>query len=277
MNELIKRILVAVIGAPLVIFLIISGGNYFLLLALVIGMVSLWEFYTMFRQKELFAYRVPGVVIGAAVLATIALNLIWLPVVLLLGFAILLLLSIRKQEAIASLNAAITVSGVLYIAVFLGALLHLRLNFEAWYPSIQSGYAGGKLILLAFLAIWICDIAAYFCGKAFGKHKLAPSVSPKKTIEGAVSGLVGAIATAVGIGMLLLPQLPLGDLLATGLIAGVFGQMGDLVESRFKRDAGVKDSSSLLPGHGGLLDRFDSLIFVSPFLWCWFFMTQLMV
>ncbi|MEL6823071.1 MAG: phosphatidate cytidylyltransferase, partial [Calditrichota bacterium] len=203
-----------------------------------------------------------------------ALNISLLAPVSLAGIAFILILSIRKQQEVAALNAAITITGLAYIAIFMGALLHLRLNFEIWYPQYAGSLAGGLLILLVFLSIWVCDIAAYFCGKAFGKHKLAPSVSPKKTIEGAIAGLLGAILVAVGLGTIMLPETTVRDLLVTGFVAGIFGQIGDLIESRFKRDAGVKDSSAILPGHGGLLDRFDSLIFVSPFLWCWFYLMQ---
>jgi len=274
LSELTKRVLVAVIGAPLVIYLIISGGYLFLVLALIIGLVSLWEFYNMFSERKVYAYQYAGLVAAAAMLVSIALNTALLAPVTLGGIALILLLSIRKQQEVAALNTAITITGLAYIAVFMGALLHLRLNFETWYPQYAGSRAGGLLILLVFLSIWICDIAAYFCGKAFGKHKLAPSVSPKKTIEGAVAGLLGAILVAVGLGMFMLPETALRDLVVTGIVAGIFGQLGDLIESRFKRDAGVKDSSAILPGHGGLLDRFDSLIFVSPFLWCWFYFMQ---
>jgi phosphatidate cytidylyltransferase len=125
---------------------------------------------------------------------------------------------------------------------------------------------GGWTVLAIFISIWVCDSAAYFAGRAFGRHTLFERVSPKKTWEGAIAGFVGAIAAFVLMKELALPYLTFGQSLVCGVIVGVFGQLGDLVESLLKRDAGVKDSSSLIPGHGGVLDRFDSIMFVSPLL-----------
>ncbi|MBK7257385.1 MAG: phosphatidate cytidylyltransferase [Ignavibacteriae bacterium] len=125
---------------------------------------------------------------------------------------------------------------------------------------------GAWTVLTIFAAIWVCDSAAYFAGRAFGKHKLFERVSPKKTWEGAIAGFLGAIAAFLIMQALVLPYLTVTQALVCGMIVGIFGQLGDLVESLLKRDAGVKDSSSLIPGHGGVLDRFDSILFVSPLL-----------
>jgi phosphatidate cytidylyltransferase len=119
---------------------------------------------------------------------------------------------------------------------------------------------------VVFASIWVCDSAAYFAGRAFGRHRLFERVSPKKSWEGAVAGFVGAVAAFVVGKVIALPYLGLAEAVFCGVIVGVFGQVGDLAESLLKRDAGVKDSSSLIPGHGGILDRFDSLMFVSPLL-----------
>lgn len=122
---------------------------------------------------------------------------------------------------------------------------------------------GAVVILVVFAGIWTCDSFAYFGGRAFGKHKLFERVSPKKTWEGAISGGLGGIAACVALAIAL-DGLLWYDGLLIGLIAGVFGQVGDLAESHLKRACDVKDSSQLIPGHGGVLDRFDSLLFVAP-------------
>ncbi|MEP7219062.1 MAG: phosphatidate cytidylyltransferase, partial [Bacteroidota bacterium] len=116
-------------------------------------------------------------------------------------------------------------------------------------------------------AIWTCDSFAYYAGRSFGKHKLFERVSPKKTWEGAVAGAIGGVAAMIGMQQWFLPYLTVGDAVVIGFIAGVFGQLGDLAESHMKRDAGVKDSSQIIPGHGGIFDRFDSLLFVAPLVY----------
>jgi phosphatidate cytidylyltransferase len=119
-------------------------------------------------------------------------------------------------------------------------------------------------VLAVFIAVWMCDSAAYFCGRAWGKHKLFPRVSPNKSWEGAAAGFLAAVGAFMAARSLALPYMTPGTAVVCGIIVGVFGQAGDLAESLLKRDAGVKDSSALIPGHGGVLDRFDSLLFVSP-------------
>jgi len=122
----------------------------------------------------------------------------------------------------------------------------------------------GIFILAILVSVWGCDTFAYFFGKQFGKHRLFERVSPKKSMEGAVAGLFGAVLVFFLTRWVGLLDIPTDLAIVSGLIVGIFGQMGDLVESWFKRDAGVKDSSNLLPGHGGILDRFDSTTFIAP-------------
>ncbi|MFZ1281640.1 MAG: phosphatidate cytidylyltransferase, partial [Ignavibacteriaceae bacterium] len=126
---------------------------------------------------------------------------------------------------------------------------------------------GGYLIISIFASIWICDSAAFFGGTALGKHKLFHRVSPKKSWEGAIFGFVFAILAMILAKNLVLDFLSLKDAIAIGLITGTIGQIGDLAESLLKRDAGVKDSSNLIPGHGGIFDRFDSLLFSAPVIY----------
>jgi phosphatidate cytidylyltransferase len=115
---------------------------------------------------------------------------------------------------------------------------------------------------MALAPLWVGDTAAIFVGRAIGKHPLLPKISPKKTVEGAVANLMGCVLAAIALGALLAE--PIAVSAAVGLAAGVFGQAGDLFESHIKRRAGVKDSGTILPGHGGLLDRVDSLLFTAP-------------
>ncbi len=179
------------------------------------------------------------------------------------------------------MNAATTVFGVTYVSLFLGALIGVRelfipadfpvyAHFQTPGPSVSADVEetiyrwGGLTVIALFASIWICDSAAYFAGRALGRHKLFERVSPKKTWEGAVAGFIFAVLAFIGAKALLLPYMSYGSAVVCGAIVGIFGQLGDLAESLMKRDAGVKDSSALIPGHGGAFDRFDSLMFVSP-------------
>jgi len=127
-----------------------------------------------------------------------------------------------------------------------------------------SARFGPRLILFLLVTIWGCDSFAYYVGKNFGRHKLAPEVSPKKTIEGSIGGLVGSVLVAVGAALLFVPEFRPAEAALIGGLASTAGQLGDLVESLFKRGAGVKDSGHFLPGHGGFYDRVDSLLFAAP-------------
>ena len=126
---------------------------------------------------------------------------------------------------------------------------------------------GGLWIIYLFLCIWSCDTFAYFIGKLLGKHKLSPAVSPKKTVEGFFGGIIGAVIAAYFSYFVFFKSAGIKHLLIIALFVGLVGQIGDLAESLFKRDAQVKDISNIIPGHGGILDRFDSLLFVSPIVY----------
>ena len=164
-----------------------------------------------------------------------------------------------KRSAMAVANIAITLLGMLYIGWLFSYLVFLR----ALTPH------GAYLFLLMF-AIWGNDSAAYIIGKKFGKKQLSPVISPNKTIEGSIAGLVVAIATSLAFGLLFERAFITQTWMhyaVIGAIIGVFGQISDLSESLIKRDAGVKDSSKIVPGHGGVLDRMDSFIFTAPLLY----------
>lgn len=268
MKELTKRVLVAVFGIPLLLGLSYLGGYYFLALILIINGRTLYEFYSLFEKKQVYAYRWLGILLGSTFLILAFYDLHSWMIILAVGSMILVMLSmLLVQQGTASFNMAIGVAGLIYVSGFLACLLHLRLHFDEYLPGQLEGIQyGGMFMILLWASIWICDTAAYFGGRLLGKHKLAPVISPNKTIEGGIFGLVFGILTFLILGVSLLPSLKMEYFWISGVVVGVFGQLGDLVESRLKRDTGVKDTSPILPGHGGFLDRFDSIIFISPFL-----------
>jgi phosphatidate cytidylyltransferase len=157
-----------------------------------------------------------------------------------------------EPHAAAGLRTAWLIAGPVYIGALLGALgkLHLLEHGGAW-------------VLLAMWLAWASDTGAYFAGRYFGKRKLYPAVSPSKTVEGGIGGLLGSLTGGLAAHFGFLPSLPLLDAIVLALAAGALGQMGDLVESLIKRSTNVKDSGHILPGHGGLLDRVDALMFTA--------------
>jgi phosphatidate cytidylyltransferase len=183
---------------------------------------------------------------------------------LIVFFVVLLILELFRNNGSAILNIGATLLGVFYLGIFGSALVGIR----EFYPNIDGLYFnGGYLIISIFASIWICDSAAFFGGTALGKHKLFPRVSPKKSWEGAIFGFVFAILGMILAKNIVLDFLSLKNAMVIGFITGTIGQIGDLAESLLKRDAGVKDSSNLIPGHGGIFDRFDSLLFSAPLIY----------
>lgn len=186
---------------------------------------------------------------------------------ILFGLWLVLLLSIallrRRPDEHPLTATAVTAFAVLYpagLATFLIAIRHLEYGPRSW--------AGAWLVFFPLVITWVCDTAAMFAGRAIGGPKLWPAISPGKTWSGSIAGVLGALATVPVLNLLVLERLgvalPLLEGLTFAAVLGVVGQAGDLAESLFKREAGVKDSSALIPGHGGVLDRLDSLYFVLP-------------
>jgi len=168
----------------------------------------------------------------------------------------------RQEGAVRTAGASIL--GVAYVAMF-----SLMVPISRGSGSM-SGVEGCKLLATALVMVWLIDTLAYFGGSTLGAHRLAPNVSPNKSWEGAAFGFVGALAGAgFGKWVFAIEAMSLTELLAFAAAIGVLSQVGDLVESMMKRDVGVKDASGLVPGHGGVLDRFDSFLFALPVTWCW--------
>jgi len=302
-SSLLQRIAVALFGIPLIVFLVMAGGYFFYGLIVVITLIALREFFGLVSLKGHTPVRWVGMMIGFLVVSSFIFERLQLDfyeylldsglqmpifsqlqlllVVILLGSFLTQMVVLFQRDNSALLVSAGTLGGVIIIALSLGTLVGLREVFPAnfpvakFFPSFTGSYFdtelrstidqwGGYTIMSVLVSIWLCDTAAYFIGLTFGKHRLFERVSPKKSWEGAIAGVAGAVLGMVIGYSLFIPYLGLTHAVILGMIIGVFGQMGDLVESRMKRDAGVKDSSSLLLGHGGFYDRFDSLIFVGP-------------
>jgi phosphatidate cytidylyltransferase len=266
------RVLSAVVFLPLLVLMAWTGGIVYLCFTLLVVGLALREFYLLLEAKGLSPHWKSGMF--AVLLLPIAAYLRWRTgrleewhfggfFTVLIG-AVLLAELRRGAGKQAVVNSAATFLGVLYIGWLgshIGGLRELPLGFHRPYAE------GMSFALLPFALTWACDTGAYAAGRAFGRTRLMESVSPSKSVEGAVAGLLGSVAAAYGARAWFAPYLTSFDALALGLFCGVFGQLGDLVESLLKRDAETKDSSRLIPGHGGVLDRFDSLLFTAPIVY----------
>ncbi len=303
MSNLAIRVLVAVIAIPLILLLTMAGGFYFFGFVAILSLLALREFFGIAGQRGANPQIVPGFLLSIllngiffyqkgkyTLLGFLAEKGIavpfptmaqWLLIVLLTFIPLMLIVELFRGRGSALLNVSTTITGALYVSFFLGTLIGLRElfvpeDFPVYRFFDVQGIAipdqvsetiyrwGGFTVVAVFASVWVCDSAAYFAGRAFGKHKLFERVSPRKTWEGAIAGFFAAVLAFLLAAELLLPYMTVVNAIVCGAIVGGFGQIGDLVESLFKRDAGVKDSSSLIPGHGGVLDRFDSVLFISP-------------
>jgi phosphatidate cytidylyltransferase len=269
-SELARRVAFAVVAVPVALAVLWFGGIWLALLLALISGIGAWELYRIARAGGTTPFTTAGVVAAAAVpLLVHADHERWLRVPISAAtIAVLALLGasvwLRGVNGRPLAAVSVTLFGVVYTGVMLSFGYALR-----YFPYAIDRRAGAALVLLPLLLTWASDTGAYFVGRAFGKRKLIPSVSPGKTVAGAVGAVVVTVIVCVVYARLVLrpaAQLgftPLGAVLF-GVLISVVAQLGDLVESLLKREAGVKDSSRILPGHGGVLDRFDSLFFVLP-------------
>ncbi len=264
------RIIVSIIAIPLILAACFYGKIPFLIFVLGIGLISFWEFSELVKNKSIYTNFISGFLSVGFIIINSYFNFINVNILFIVITVILLLFELFRNKSSAIINVGVTLLGVFYIGLFSSTILEIREFFnisEMFYSE------GGFLIISIMVSIWVCDSAAFFLGTAFGKHKLFPRVSPNKSWEGAIAGFVFAVIAMIAAKALVLDVIELSDAIIIGIIAGTIGQMGDLVESLIKRDAGVKDSSALIPGHGGIFDRFDSLFFTAPvvYLYLYFF------
>jgi len=241
------------------------AGLFFL-----VTLFGLWEFYSLFTTETIRPQRLFGTISGLLVyIIIICVPQFDIPVILVIPlFFIPFILEIFRKQSQPLINVAITITGILYIALPL-ALLNLMngkdlIHFYR-FPVILTGF---------FILIWFYDTGAYLYGKQFGKHQFFERISPKKTWEGIVAGAIVALATAVGLHYLT-PEIQLVDWFVMAVLIIVLGTFGDLVESLFKRSLKIKDSGSILPGHGGILDRFDAIFVSVPFVFLYLFLRNL--
>lgn len=259
------RILTAAIGIPIAIYIINYGAWLFAAAVVLLALIAWHEFFKMMQAKEIKVHYGIGFVgvllaLGCAWLG----NAQELVMVILLVVLFSIVKSVFSHTSFGMNDAAFTVLGILYISLPFSHLLLLR--FTGQYEYIQTAFgalsAGAAYLWLAFIGTWASDTLAYFVGSMIGRHKLCPAISPGKTYEGAIGGLVGSIVGVTAMGWL--SGLPLTHMLIIGLLVGIVAPCGDLAESALKRFAGVKDSGNILPGHGGVLDRFDAIMFAVP-------------
>jgi len=288
-GELTRRIAFGVIAAPVAIAILLYGGWPLAALLAVVSALGAWEFFRIARASGLTPLDDVGTAIAGLIPLLVharflglydpsgrlgPLSLIALVLLTLLALAIWM-----RGVAGKPLSAvAATAFGVAYTGGMLSFGYGIRNHDYASAPALlslggrtYSLAAGGLLLLLPVFVTWASDIGAYAAGRTMGKHKLIPSVSPGKTVEGAVGGLLASmLVAAVYTRYVLHPaahltfRVPPAGVFAFGAIVSAAAQVGDLAESLLKREAGVKDSSHIIPGHGGILDRFDSLLFVLP-------------
>jgi phosphatidate cytidylyltransferase len=259
-----RRWLTALIILPLLLLVLLQGGHlFFVLLILLINGLAQWEFQGMYQPEADAFRRLKSIILGSVLLlsfctaqrATTLCNPSG-PLFVLVGIIfVLFLFYLLAYSHIVDLprDLMVSVLGLLYIPLLLGHFIWLRyLNDGQWW------------VFWLLMVIMAGDTGAFYCGRTWGKTKLYPEVSPGKTWAGAVGGTAAAVIVGVVVGHWALSNLGLVVLAVLALVLAVVGLLGDLFESMLKRQAEVKDTSGLLPGHGGMLDRLDSLLFAAP-------------
>lgn len=254
-----QRIITAVVALAIFIPILILGGVWLEIAAMVLALVALSEIFIM-RKRIIISFDFLISALGVIWLVLPDRQINWLPsfltrldlmYVLLLA---LLLFTVASKNKFTYDDAAVSALSIFYIGIGFRNLVAVRND------------AGLDTLFFALLIVWLTDSGAYFVGRAMGKHKLWPAISPNKTWEGSIGGNVVALIFAA-IYMQFFPQYyPFWPMMGVALVLSIAGQLGDLIESALKRYYDVKDSGKILPGHGGILDRFDSLLVVLPML-----------
>jgi phosphatidate cytidylyltransferase len=258
-SDIVRRHAVALFVLPVLIAYIyyLPPLPYFLALLLVVGMIAMWEFYAMYNVPA--KLYIPGVLIGGMLFYISCLHPVYLPDGIFISMFLLLLLR---------LFFIMTPSGCMSDIGPLGVGFFYVSGFLSFQWFLRTEALGMEYIFLLYTSVWMADGGAYYIGTYMGNNKLYPSVSPNKTFEGAFGSILGGVLGAVITKMVLgVPDLSIMGAMAIGAVMGVAALLGDLIESMFKRDAGVKDSGIFIPGHGGVLDKLDGLLVGGPVLY----------
>lgn len=265
-----KRILTAIIGIPVLLYTVWSQSPYFFVaLTAIAALLALSEFYGLAGKFGCKPQLVAGYAAALVVLASFLFDKPSLAVLAVISLSILSLavaLGSSNELKDSLMSVSSTMFGVVYVALLPGCLIGVRMLPDA-ITDLTAPHLASKLLTMFFAMVMMTDTGAYYVGRTLGRHKLAPRISPGKTIEGAIGGFVMAVVTGALCKVIFFHEIALTHAIALGAAIGLVGQIGDLAESMLKRGAGVKDSGNLLPGHGGMLDRIDSILFCAPLLY----------
>lgn len=271
MSNSIQRLLTAAVAIPILYVIFLIGGLIYLLFFLALILVGQIEYQNLLESKNLPNEKILGIISSLLMGVSAYLGYYYFTFCFTVLVLLILILDLRKGDFSQTVtNIGATLFGVIYLGWLLSHAILLRNidqneNIRAYSENNQGlGDLGFFLVVFAVACTFLNDTGAYYTGKLIGKHKLAPKISPGKTIEGTVGGIVVCIITGLVVNFLFGNPLSSDWTISFALLVGIAAILGDLVESSIKRGAGIKDSGDIVPGHGGVLDRFDSLIFVFP-------------
>jgi phosphatidate cytidylyltransferase len=271
-DSLLKRVSAAAVFVPFIVLVIWAGGFLFALLVEVLIILGLSELWHVLEAGGLRPLRRTGYVLGTAVCAA-AFLLAGSPLAVIAVFSgtviVTAVIALAGRSSRLAAGLVPTLGGVLYVGWLFAFQIPLRISGGWLLPGTKQdpNLAGMAALLFGYAMVWTCDTGAYFVGRKWGRRKLVPGVSPGKTVEGAAGGFLLTAAAALLFRHFFLPGMHPGEAALIGAVIGAVCQAGDIFESALKRRGGVKDSSSLIPGHGGILDRFDGMLFAIPVLY----------